>query len=230
MTRKTNARLAGFMFLFYIAAGVASMILFGQASRGEGTVAKLAAIAQHATTVRATVLLTLLTFVAAVVLGVTLYALTRDEDRDLALLALACRASEGVLGAAAAISTLKLLSIATVAAGPAGPDVAAAQAFGGMLLQRDGGSFLVSATCFAVGSTIFCYLFLRARSIPVSLAWLGVSSSLLLLLALPLQLMGFLTGAIANYVWIPMALFEVTFAFWLLVKGVAAPHGMEKRA
>ena len=25
-----------------------------------------------------------------------------------------------------------------------------------------------------MGSTLFCYLFLRARSIPVSLAWLGV--------------------------------------------------------
>jgi hypothetical protein len=229
MTRKTNARLAGFMFLFYIAAGIASMILFAQASRGEGTVARLAAIAQNATTVRATVLLTLLTFVAAAVLGVTLYALTRDEDRDLALFAAFCRLTEGTLGAAAAISTLKLLTVAAVAAGPPGPEVAAAQAYGGMLLQRDGGSFLVSATCFAIGSTIFSYLFLRARSIPVSLAWLGVFSSVLLVLVLPLQLMGFLTGAISNYVWIPMALFEVTFAFWLLVKGVAAPR-LETRA
>jgi hypothetical protein len=223
MTRTTNARLAGFMFLFYIAAGVTNMILFGQASRGEGSAAKLAAIVQHATTVRVTVLLTLLMFVAAVVLAVTLYALTRDEDRDLALLALCCRASEGVLAAVAALSTLELLSVATAAAGPAGPDVATAQAFGGLLLKQDSASFIVTATCFAVGSTLFCYLFLRARSIPVSLAWLGVLASVLLLLALPLQLMGVLSGAMANYVWIPMALFEVTFALWLLIKGVAAP-------
>jgi hypothetical protein len=83
MTRKTNARLAGFMFLLYIVTGITSMVLFGQATSGaEGTAAKLAGIARHAMLVRLTVVLTLLTFVYAVVLGVTLYALTRDEDRD----------------------------------------------------------------------------------------------------------------------------------------------------
>ncbi len=40
MTRTTNARLAGFMFLFYIATGVASIVLFNQATSGaEGTAA-----------------------------------------------------------------------------------------------------------------------------------------------------------------------------------------------
>jgi hypothetical protein len=52
MTRKTNARLAGFMFLFYIVTGIANLFLFNQATSGEGTAAKLASIAQHATTVR----------------------------------------------------------------------------------------------------------------------------------------------------------------------------------
>lgn len=222
MTRKTNARLAGFMFLFYIAAGVASMILFGQASRGEGAAAKLAAIALNATTVRVTGLLALLTFVAAVVLAVTLYALTRDEDRDLAFLAACCRVTEGVLGAVSAVQTLWLLSVATVAAG-ADADAAAAQVVGAMLLKQGGGMFLAASTCFAIGSTIFCVLFLRARSIPVPLAWLGVLSSVLLLVALPLQLMTFLSGPMTSYVWIPMALFEGIFAFWLLFKGVAEP-------
>ena len=36
------ARLAGFMFLFYIAIGIASMVMFSQATSGaEGTAAKL---------------------------------------------------------------------------------------------------------------------------------------------------------------------------------------------
>lgn len=34
MTRRMNARLAGFMFLFYIATGITSMILFRQATGG----------------------------------------------------------------------------------------------------------------------------------------------------------------------------------------------------
>ena len=59
------------MLLFYIVIGVASMVLFRQATSGaEGTVATLASISQHVTTVRLTVVLGLLTFMAAVTLAV----------------------------------------------------------------------------------------------------------------------------------------------------------------
>jgi Domain of unknown function (DUF4386) len=76
--------------------------------------------------------------------------------------------------------------------------------------------------------TLFCYLFLRARSVPVPLAQRGVVASLLLVVALILRVLGFLHGPVTYYVWIPMALFGVALALWLLVKGVAAPR--EKRA
>lgn len=224
MTRTTNARVAGFMFLFYIATGVTSMVLFNRATGGaEGTAATLASIAQHATMVRLTAVLTLLTFVDAVVLAVALYALTRDQDRDLALLALCCRVGEGVVSAVATVATLQLLSVATASTAAAAQDAAAAQALGGVLLKVGGGYTLAGATCFAVGSTLYSYLFLRARSIPVSLAWLGVLASLLLVAGLTLQLAGFLRGPVVYSMWIPMAAFEVALALWLLIKGVATP-------
>jgi hypothetical protein len=229
MTRTTNARLAGFMFLFYIAIGITSLVLFRQATGGaEGTAATLASLAQHATTVRLTALLTLLTFFAAVVLAVTLYALTRDQDHDLAVLALCCRATEGVIAATAAVQTLGLLSVATASTAAAAPDAAAVHALGVLLLQQDGSGTVVAATCFAVGSTLYSYLFLRARSIPVSLARLGVLASVLLVVALTVRLVGFLHGPVTYYVWIPMAVFEVALGLWLIIKGVAAPQ--EKRA
>ncbi len=224
MTRTTNARLAGFMFLFYIATGITSMVLFRQATSGaEGTAATLASLAQHATTVRLTAVLSLLTFVIAVALAVALYALTRDQDPDLAVLALCCRATEGVLAAVGAVGTLGLLSVATASITAAVPDTAATHALGALLLQQRGSGTLIAATCFAVGSTLYSYLFLRARSIPVSLAWLGVLASVLLVVALPLQLAGFLRGPVTYLVWIPMAVFEVTLGLWLLIKGVAMP-------
>jgi uncharacterized protein DUF4386 len=201
MTHTTNARLAGFMLLFYIATGVASMVLFGQATRGaEGTAATLASIARHATTVRLTILLTLLTFVDAVVLAVALYALTRGQDPDLAVLALCCRISEGVIGAISAVRTLGLLSVAAVSIAAAGPDAAAANALGALLLKQGGWMGSLAATCFALGSTFYSYLFLRARSIPVLLAWLGVVASVLLVVAVPLQLAGFLRGPVTRLV------------------------------
>jgi hypothetical protein len=51
----------------------------------------------------------------------------------------------------------------------------------------------------------------------------GVLASVLLVVALPVQLAGFLPASLAWPIWMPMLVFEVTLAFWLLIKGVAMP-------
>ncbi len=166
MTRTTNARLAGIAFLLYIAAGITSMGLRGRPD--------------------VTAVITLLTSFCALVLGVTLYAITREEDADLALLALTCRVIEAIPATEAAIF-------------------------------------------FAVGSSLFSWLLLRGRMIPTALAWLGVVASVLLVAVLPIQRVGLLGGAagwsssITWLIWLPMLVFEVALALWLLTKGVAAP-------
>jgi hypothetical protein len=195
------------------------MVLFDRATSGKGIAAKLASIAQHASDVRVAVVLSLLGCFSALVLAVTLYGITRDEDHELAMLALNCRVGEGVLGAASLPKMLGVLSLATAAPGAGAQDVAAANALGAFLLMP--GS-MIGATFFAVGSTLFSYLLLRARTIPVPLAWLGVLASVLLVMALPLQLAGFLKGPMTWYVWMPMLAFEVPLGLWLLIKGVGA--------
>jgi hypothetical protein len=72
VTRTTSARLAGFAYLFYIAVAFLDMVLMNRATAGEGTAAKLASIAQHATDIRISVVLTLLSGLSALVLAVTL--------------------------------------------------------------------------------------------------------------------------------------------------------------
>ncbi|HYN63362.1 MAG TPA: DUF4386 domain-containing protein [Candidatus Limnocylindrales bacterium] len=218
MTRRTNARIAGFTFFFYIAVGIISMVLFGRATGGEGIAAKLAGIAQHATEIRVYAVLILLTSLSALVLGVTLYAITREEDPDLAMLALTCRVVEGVNGAASLKWTLGLLWLAT-ATGPNAPETGAAHALGSFLLRGSPG---ISATFFAVGSTLFSWLLLRGRMIPIALAWLGVVSSVLLVVVLPLQ-GGLFGGLVGWLMWLPMLVFEVWLALWLLIKGAAMP-------
>ena len=164
--RLTYARVAGFAFLIYIAAGITSMSLAGQSQMTD--------------------VLSLSMSFSALVLGVTLYALTCDQGPALAMMALVCRVLEAV---------------------PVGEP----------------------AIFFAVGSTIFSWLLLRGRMIPVLLAWLGVVASALLVVVLPLQVAGLLGGpmswssSVAWLVWLPMLGFEIVFALWLLIKGVAMP-------
>jgi hypothetical protein len=222
MTRKTNARLAGFTFLLYIAVGITQMVLSSGMTGALGTAERLALIAQHAPQVRINILLTLLTCVIALTLAVALYGLTRDVDRDLAVLALSCRVGEGLLAAIAPLASLGLLWLATAGAEPGSTDHAAANALGSYLLKVRGWNTNVGATLFAVGSTLFSWLMLRGRLIPAPLAWLGVLASILLVVGLPLQLVGFLTGPVTQFLWIPMAAFEIPLGFWLLIKGVRA--------
>jgi Domain of unknown function (DUF4386) len=219
MTRTKNAKIAGSTFLLYIAAGIASMVVFGRATSGADIQAKLAGIAQHPTEIGIVVVLGFVQCFAALVLAVTLYAITREQDRDLAMLALACRVGEGVI-AGSSISRTPAVAWLARAGGANGPDTAAAQALGAYLLRGD---MAVTATFFAVGSTLFSYLLLRGRMIPNPLAWLGVVASALLVIGLPLQGAGFLSGLITMIMWLPMLAFEVPLALWLIVKGVATP-------
>jgi hypothetical protein len=220
MTLKTNSRLAGLTFLLYIVVGISSIILsrnvMGDAT---DTAAKLLRIAEHASVVRADILIALFTATCALILAVTLYALTRHIDRDLAMIALCCRLTEGVIGVLATIKSLALVYIATSNSLTPAADAAATHSVAGLLFAMESWILYTSASCFALGSTIFCYLFLRARSIPASLAWLGLLGSILLLVILPLQLAGYIVASFA-FVWIPMLIFEIAFAIWLLVKGI----------
>jgi hypothetical protein len=127
--------------------------------------------------------LSLLQSFSALVLGVTLYALTREQGPVLALLALTCRIAEAI-------------------------------------------QYGESAIYFAMGSLFFSWLLLRGRLIPAALAQLGVIASALLVVVLPLQLVGLFgvsmswTSSVTWLVWLPMLVFEVTLALWLIIKGV----------
>ena len=217
MTSRTNARLAGIAYLLYIAAAFPSMMLSNRATSGDGMAAKLTNMALHATDVRLAAVLSLIGCFYALVLAVTLYAITREQDRDLALLGLTCRVAEGVVGGASIPTTLGLLSIAT-AVGTSAPDPAAAQTLGAFVLNQ---SWLIGATFFAVGSTIFCWLLFRGRMVPEWLAALGVIGSGMIAIGLPLQIMDLLPGLVTQLMWIPVAVFELVVAVWLIVKGVA---------
>ena len=219
MTHWTNARdarVAGFAFLFYIAVGITQMVL-SSATHAEGTAARLARIAEHASRVRVNIVLSLVICVTAVVLATALHGITHEVDREVAVLGFAFRLGEGLLTALAPLPSLGLLWLATE--GTAFP-AATSSALAELLLSLQGWNVNIIATLFAVGSTAFSWLLLRGRMIPVGLAWLGVVASVILVIGLPLRLVDVLGGSAAQLMWLPMALYEIPLGFWLLFKGV----------
>jgi len=224
MTRTQNARVAGFTFLIYIGAAMTEMVLSRRATAGEGTAARLASIAEHVSDLRAAFLLDLVGCCCALVLAVTLYAITCDQDPDVAMLALTFRVAEGVVGVVSLPNALGRLWLAT-AGGPGAPDPASVNALGAVMLKLPGWSTNIGATFFAVGSTLFAYLLLRGRIVPAPLAWLGLLSSILVIACLPLEAIQVLRGPVTELMWLPILAFELTFALWLIVKGAAVPVG-----
>jgi hypothetical protein len=193
---------------------------------GDGIAEKLASMARHAADMRLAAVLSMGTGLAALALGVTLYAITRDVVRDLAMFALSCRIVEGMVGGTSIQRSMGLLWLATTS-GANAPAPGSARDLAAFFLMGQGWSPTIGATFFAVGSTAFAWLLLRGRMIPVALAWLGVLASVVLVVGLPLQLAGALRGSVVQYMWIPMAAFEIPLALWLLVKGVTPAHAME---
>jgi hypothetical protein len=222
MTRRTNGRLAGAAFLLYIAFGISSMVVMGRASGGADPLARIANIAGHPGLVHLNAVLVLLEAVCAIVLAVTLWALTREQDAEVAMLGLVFRTAEGVMGGLSVQRSLNLLWLAGVRSTNA-PSGDVARSLAAFVFQ--GASSDASSILFALGSSCFSWLLLRGRMVPAWLAGLGVFASLLLVAVLPLDLAGVVHGSYVQAVWIPMAVFEVVLAAWLLAKGAAAPAG-----
>jgi hypothetical protein len=222
MTATTNSRVAGITFLAYIVIGLSSMYVDTVILRdAEDITTRLANIAGSTSLMQLQILLTLLSGACAIVIAVTIYGLTRAIDRELAIFAFVFRVAEGIVIIMATLILIASMSVAASAMETSGEN-AHFLAMGKVLQKIESVVGMgVAALCFALGSTFYCYLFLRGRSIPVALAWLGFISSLMLVILLPLQLAGYLKESpVTAFMWIPMLIFELVLSLWLIFKGV----------
>ena len=218
MTRRTNSRVAGIAYLAYIAAAYPEIVMMSRATRGSDAAAQLTNVTQHAADIRVAIILSFISSICAFTLAVTLYAITRDEDEEIALLGLVCRSGEGVVGGLTILCKLALLFLAASAAGQAAYPLAS------LLFKLDGYVTLVSASFFAFGSTFFTYLLLRGRIVPLPLAALGVIGSIMIAFGIPAQTAGYVSRSVTDLMFIPVAGFEIIVALWLIFKGAALPR------
>jgi len=218
MTLRTTTKVAGFAYLLYIAAGAANEFLIGRASDAQGIAATLDQLAAHVTDLRLTILFKLLECLSAFVLAATLYGITRAEDHELAMLGLVCRAAEGAI---LAVSIRMNLGLLWLVDHRAGMDAQTTNAVAATLLMANAP---LAAVFFAVGSAIFAALMLRGRMIPAPLAWLGVASSALLAVGVPLQLAGWASGRVVGALWVLALVYALVTGVWLIVKGVNPPR------
>jgi len=216
--RQRAAWIAECAFLVYIVAGLAETMLF-ESTVGSGPAqTKLANAHANASTLRLTVVFSLVTILSALTLAVSLFAATCNYGPIVALAGLVGRTAEGVIGSAYALTTAGLVAAARPS--EAGQLIAGSEAIAVLMLAIRHDSALLSATCFAVGSAAFAYLLIRGRAVPATLAWFGLAASVLLVITLPVQMATGARGLFAIVPWVPMLVFEVVLAVWLIVRGL----------
>ena len=219
MTNRTDGKIAGGTYLAYIVFAMSGAVLSGRATAGSDAAQKLSTLSHMIGTARITVLLGLLQIVCAIVLAATLYQLVKAVNPTLALLAMLFRLGEGLLGFLPLLDKLEFMQMATAPA--AGASVAVSNpALVHQILHRPDNGF--SEFCFVVGGFLFAGLFLRGQLIPRWLAWVGVITIGVQLIGVPLSVATIIPGAIVNWLWFPILLYEVPLGIWLTAKGTAS--------
>src|SRR5262249_14640491 len=155
--------------------------------------------------------------ITTLILAAMLYAIVAHQDRNLAILALSCRAVEAGLYGVGMLATLALLSLSQGSSN----DASSVHALADQFMDARWTSTNIGAIFFAAGSTVYSYLLLKARSIPVPLSVTGLVGSLIILVGVPAQtaLSHRTYGGASAIIWVPVAIFEIATGVWLLAKG-----------
>jgi hypothetical protein len=214
-------RVAGFAFLFLIAVDLTSGFVMGGVRTTGGIGDRLTSTAQHVGAVRISILLSIVAGLTTLVLAGMLYAIVAREDRNLAILALSCRAVEAGLYAVGILRALALLFLSHGYADAAPADASSIRVVADLVVKLGPMNSNVAAIFFAAGSTLFAYLLLRSRAIPVPLSVIGVAGSVLVLVGVSVQtaLSRDTFSDAWALIWVPAGVFEISTGVWLLVKG-----------
>jgi len=166
----------------------------------------------------------LINHIAVVGIAVAIYPVLRQFSERLSLGYVAARSIEAVLFA---VGTLHLLTLVTVsqefiAAGT--PPASHFQTLGGMLLAgHDWDDAALAFTTFSLGALILNYVLYRARLVPRWLSVWGLVGAALILAARMMVIFGLEPSSATQIAMdAPIAVQEMAFAVWLIVKGFNA--------
>jgi|CXWL01.1.fsa_nt_gi hypothetical protein len=224
-TLQGYARLAGFLYLFVMAAFVIPFVI-------TGSLAVPGDFAQTARNVmaseflyRSALAIFMLGVVAIILLSGAFYALFRVVDPSLAAIALALRIVEAVFMGVGVMFRFAALDNYAGAAEALGNREILHQ----LIFSAVNATYSIGFAAVSLGSTLFFYLFFKSRYIPRALAGFGMLASLLLgvstfaVVLVPEQMAGLEMAAMA-----PLGIAEVITGLWLLIAGVNLKHAASR--
>jgi hypothetical protein len=212
---KNTPRFLGAAFLLQAVASavwtylLSSLIVTGDIS------ASMTNIANNALQMRASIVVAMITAIGVAMLGALLYIVLHNQNKIIALVAQVLYLIEAAILAASRISAFSLLrtSQESVIAG----HPAYLQTLGNLFYESAEFGDWLHMLPFALGATLFYYLFFKSGYIPQALSLSGLIAALLALIGTPFALVGYDVPII---VFLPNLPFELTIGVWLIVKGI----------
>jgi len=157
----------------------------------------------------------MITAIGIVMLGVLMYVILKKQSRNTAMVAMGLYLLEAAILAASRIPAFALLRLSQESVIAGHPDHF--QTLGKLFYESaDFGDWLHMLP-FALGATLFYYLFFKSRYIPRVLSLWGLIGALLALIGTPFVLIGY---DAPTFLFLSTLPFELTIGVWLVVKGI----------
>jgi hypothetical protein len=222
-SQRKAARIVGLSYLLAIPPALFSGIYVASQIAGHVSPAGAARwIMLHERLFRLGIASDLIAFTIDIALVTALYVVLKPVNRSLALFAAFCRVIETALFFAITLRYFDMLAPLSGAEYLRGFGADQLQALSRLAISAHNSGYNVGLVLAGLGSTVFCYLWLRSGYIPKVLAGFGVFASVVL------ATFTFAYIVFPEYAKIvtvsfyggPIFLFELTMGFWLLFKGL----------
>lgn len=161
--------------------------------------------------------LVLIDSIAVAGIGIVIYPVLKKHNESLALGYAGARIAEGVLFCVNVITILLLLTLSQEFVKAGTPDASFYQTSGTVLMAAGNWSFLLGfAVAFTLSALMLNFLLYQSKLIPRWLSGWGFIGAVLIFVYYLLQ---FFTNIQVEMLFYPIAVQEMVFAVWLIVKG-----------
>ena len=213
---KNTSRFLGAAFLLQVIASLVNGLFLLQPLIVPGNITEsMVNIANNAFQLRASIVVEMLTVIGIVMIGVLMYDVLKKQDRKIAIVAMGLYLVEATILAVSRIPAYVLLLVSQESVIAGHPDYM--QVLANMLYESMNFGYELHMLPFALGATLFYYLFYKSGYLPRWLSLLGIVASPLALVGTFLNLLGYEVPIVVFILNLP---FELGIGLWLLIKGI----------
>jgi len=208
--------LLGAAFLLQaIASLVSTLILTPMIVQGK-IVESMTNISNNVLQMRASISLEMIATIGIVILGVLLYTTLKNQNRNMALVALGLYLITAAIIAVSRIAAFSLLLVSQESVITGHPVYL--QTLGNLFYELQDFGYFLHMLPYTLGALIFYYLFYKSRLLPRVLILWGLIAISIALIGSLIDLFGFYNVPV--FIYIPNLPFDLAIGLWLIVKSI----------